>query len=170
MLTRNAVSLVTGQKTVTFDKKVTWYGWWEDFVVAWFVCLCVWLRVCPVSLQALSQRSAALLPSLTHMMRSTCQTASPIDLSWLQWSLRFLLAEAALLEAPGSQSPALVSGTAKEENISLNWECMDHWSRISAQPTKDNCFCFHFLCLGTRGLQSWLIDYKYCFLLSMFDT
>lgn len=106
------------------------------------ICLSVWLRVCPVSLQALSQRSAALLPSLTHMMRSTCQTASPIDLSWLQWSLRFLLAEAALLEAPGSQSPALVSGTAKEENISLNWEPNLHGSLIKNKCSADKRYLF----------------------------
>lgn len=155
---RNAVSLVTRQKMVTFDKKITWYGWWDIWsFCCCVICLsvCVTACVCPVSLQALSQRSAALLPSLTHMMRSTCQTASPINLSWLQWSLRFLLAEAALLEAPSSQSLALVSGTAKEENISLNWETPNvHGSLIKNKCSADKRYLLllSLSLLGNTGI------------------
>lgn len=88
-----------------------------------FLPACVCLAVCgrfvsvhAVSSQALSQRWAVWSPSLTSWMPSTYRTASRTNLSWLRWSLRFLRAEEAQLEAPSSQSPALVSGAVKEDD------------------------------------------------------
>lgn len=113
------------------------------------LCLRVVMCGCPVCSQALSRRWAAWLLSLTSWMPSTYQMASPTNLSWLRWSLRFHHAEEAPLEAPGSQSPAPVSGAVKGEICSVQMtQCRATprsqtigWD-LSTQLTRHSRFCW----------------------------
>lgn len=90
-------------------------------------CLRVVASMHAVSSQALSQSWAVWSLSLTSWMPSICRMASLTNLSWLRWSLRFLHAEEAQLEAPGSQSPALVSGAVKEDDTMWRHTQITYW-------------------------------------------
>jgi len=133
------------RNAVASDETITCHAWWGVCSAVFLLlypcadCLCVLVRGCRVSSQALSQRWAARFLSSTRWIRWMCRMASPTNLSWLRWSARCLHAEEAQPEAPGSPSPAPVSGDWVMDIMNRSAYCKQHHRRsLCSQSNLNN--------------------------------